>query len=240
MLLKTKELCVLMIMVGTRDVSANQNTTRLVPAPTNKAKELLVGVNIKNVVKSVPDTTTPPAISRPDTSKTEAVRAVPVLSIRLNAILIHQTPELMLIVALQAVAERAVKMIPELITQNVPARQCMNGARQPKNASAQRGINILVLGRDIPAARATAVITNIKNANALVDTHGTRRPELVFAAVATNTPARVAISPADRVRLVAENIPPANAQPVLLGTHQAECAFVMALTGVRSIKTALV
>ena len=38
MLLKTKELCVLMIMVGTRDVSANQNTTRLVPVLTSKAR----------------------------------------------------------------------------------------------------------------------------------------------------------------------------------------------------------
>ena len=79
-----REICALMIAVGIPDANAPMNTTRLVPAPTNKAKELHVTANIKNVVKN---TTTLPAISRPDTSKTEAVRAVPVLSIRLNAIL---------------------------------------------------------------------------------------------------------------------------------------------------------
>ena len=84
-----------MTMVGTPVVLVNRNTTRLVMAPTNKAKEPLAMANIKSVVKNVPDTTTPPAISRPDTSKTEAVRAVPALNIKLNATLIHQTPELM-------------------------------------------------------------------------------------------------------------------------------------------------
>ena len=131
-------------------------------------------------------------------------------------------------------------MTPELIIPNVPARPCMNGARQRKNASAQRGINTPAPVPDIPAARATAVTTNIKSVNVPQAIPGTRRPELVSAAVATNIPAQVVISPVGRVRLVAANIPPANAQPDLLGTHQAECAFVMALTGVRSIKTALV
>ena len=133
--------------------------------------------------------------------------------------------------ALRVVAERAVKMTPELITPSALVRPCMNGVRQRKNVFARPDTNILAPVPDIPAARATAVITNIKNANALVDTHGTRRPELVSAAVPTNTPARAATSPAGRVQLAAANIPPANAQPVLLGTHQAECAFVMVQIG---------
>ena len=128
-------------------------------------------------------------------------------------------------------AGQAVKMIPELIIPSALARPCMNGARQRKNASARRGTNILVQGRDIPAARATAVTTNIKSVNVPQAIPGTRRPELVSAAVATNTPARAVISPAGRVRLAAENIPPANALPDLLGTHQAACAFVMVQIG---------
>ena len=146
----------------------------------------------------------------------------------------------MLTAARLVVVGQAVKMTPELITPNALARPCMNGARRRKNAYVRPDTNTLAPVPDIPAATATAVITNIKNANALVDTHGMRRPELVSAAVPTNIPARAATSPAGRVRLVAENIPPANALPVSLGTHPAECAFAMALTGVRSIKTALV
>ena len=137
----------------------------------------------------------------------------------------------MLTVVRRVAAERAVKMTPELITPSAPAQPCMNGVRVAKNAYVRPDINTLVQGRDIPAATATAVITNIKNANALVDIHGMRRPELVFAAVPTNTPARAATSPAGRVQLAAANIPPANAQPVSLGTHQAECAFVMVQIG---------
>ena len=95
MLLKTKELFVLMIMVGTPVVYASRNTTKLVKGLMNKVKGQLVTANIKSVVKNVPDTTTPPAISRPDTSKPEAVRAVPALNIRLNAILILQIRGLM-------------------------------------------------------------------------------------------------------------------------------------------------
>ena len=131
----------------------------------------------------------------------------------------------------QPAADQAVKMIPELIIQNVAARPCMNGARRRKNASARPDTNILVQGRDIPAATATAVITNIKNANVLVDIHGMRRPELASAAVPTNIPVQAAISPAVRVRLAAGNIPPANVQPDSLGTHQAACASATAPTG---------
>ena len=137
-------------------------------------------------------------------------------------------------------AAQAVKMTAELITPSALAQPCMNGARQPKNASARRGTNTLVQGRDIPAARATAVTTNIKSVNALVDTHGMRRPELVFAVVPTNIPARAAISPAGRVRLAAANIPPVNVRPVSLGTHRAECVSAMVPTGACSIKIALV
>ena len=142
--------------------------------------------------------------------------------------------------ARRAAAERAVKMTVELITPNVPARPCMNGARRRKNASAQRDINTLAPVPDIPAVRATAVITNIKSVNVPQAIPGMRRPELVSAAVATNTPARGATLPAGRVRLAAENIPLANVQPVLLGTHRAACASATVPTGARSIKTALV
>ena len=90
-----RELCALMIMVGTPVVYASRNTTKLVKGLMNKVKGQLVTANIKNVAKNVPDTTTLPAISLPDTSKTEAVRAVPVLNIRLNAILTAATQGLM-------------------------------------------------------------------------------------------------------------------------------------------------
>ena len=90
-----RELCALMIMVGTPVVYASRNTTKLVKGLMNKVKGQLVTANIKNVAKNVPDTTTPPAIFLPDTSKTEAVRVVPVLNIRLNAILTAATRGLM-------------------------------------------------------------------------------------------------------------------------------------------------
>ena len=76
-----------MITVGTPVVLVSRNTTRLVMAPMSKAKEPLAMVSIQNVAKNVPDTTTLPAIFLLDTSKPEAVRAVPALNIRLNAIL---------------------------------------------------------------------------------------------------------------------------------------------------------
>ena len=142
--------------------------------------------------------------------------------------------------ARQAAAARAVKMTPELITPSALVRPCMNGARQRKNVFARRAINILVREPDMQVVKVIAATTNIKSVNALVDTHGMRRPELVSAAALINTPALAVISPAGRVRLVAENIPPANAQPVSHGIHPAACASATALTGVRSIKTALV
>ena len=174
-----------MIMVGTPVVLVSRNTTRLVMAPTSKAKELHVTASIKNVVKNVPDTTTPSAISLPDMSKTEAVRAVPVLNIRLNATLIHQIPELILTAALQAVAERAVKMTAELITPSALAQPCMNGARQRKNASARRGTNTLAPAATLAAVRAIAAMGNIRNANVKPDLHGMRQAECVSAMVPT-------------------------------------------------------
>ena len=59
-----RELCALMIMVGTPVVYASRNTTKLVKGLMNKVKGQLVTANIKNVAKNVPDTTTLPAIFR--------------------------------------------------------------------------------------------------------------------------------------------------------------------------------
>ena len=134
------------------------------------------------------------------------------------------------VVQRQAVA-RVVKMTPELITLNALARPCMNGARQRKNAYVRPDTNTLAPVPDIPAVMVIVVITNIKNVNARQAIPGTRRPELVSAAVLINTPARAATSPVGRVRLAAANIPPANVRPVSLGTHQAECAFATVPTG---------
>ena len=170
-----------MIMVGIPVVLVSRNTTRAVMAPMSKAKELRVTANIKSVAKNVPDTTTPPAISRPDTSKTEVVRVVPVLNIRLNAILTAVIPELILTVALQAVAERAVKMTAELITPSALVRPCMNGARQRKNASARRDINTLAPAATSAAVRAIAAMENIRNANVKPDSRGVPPAECVSA-----------------------------------------------------------
>ena len=139
-----REICALMIAVGIQVVYASRNTTKLVKGLMNKVKGQLVTANIKNVAKNVPDTTTPPAISRQDTSKPEAVKAVPALNIRLNAIPIHQIPELMLTVVRLLAAGRAVKMTPELITPNALVRPCMNGAHLRKNVYAQPDTNTLV------------------------------------------------------------------------------------------------
>ena len=174
-----------MIMVGTPVVLVSRNTTRLVMATTSKAKELHVTANIKNVAKNVPDTTTPPAISRPDTSKPEAVKAVTVLNIRLNAILIHQIRGLMLTAALQAAAGQAVKMIPELIIPSALARPCMNGARRRKNVFARRGTNILAPAATLAAVRATAAMENIRNANVKPDSRGVPLAECVSATAPT-------------------------------------------------------
>ena len=174
-----------MIMVGTPVVYASRNTTKLVKGLMNKVKGQLVTANIKNVAKNVPDTTTLPAISLPDTSKTEAVRVVPVLNIRLNAILTAAILELMLTVALQAAAERAVKMTPELIIPSALVRLCMNGARQRKNASARRGTNTLAPAATLAAVRAIAAMENIRNANVKPDSRGVPPAECVFATVPT-------------------------------------------------------
>ena len=227
-----------MIMVGTPVVLVSRNTTRLVMGQMSKVRERLVTANIKSVVKNVPDTTTPPAIFLPDTSKPEAVKAVTVLNIRLNAILIHQIRGLMLTAALQAVAELAVKMTAELIIPNALVRPCMNGARRQRNASAQPDINTPAPAATLAEVRAIAAMENIRNANALVDTHGMRRPELVFAAVPTNIPARAATSPAVTAIAVMGNIRNANVKPDSRGVPLAECAFATAPTGARSTKTA--
>ena len=178
-----REICALMIAVGIQVANAPMNTTRLVMAPMSKARELLVGVNIKNVVKSVPDTIIHQATFQPDTSKTEAVRAVPVLNIRLNAILTAATPELMLTAALQAAAAQAVKMTAELITPNALARPCMNGARQRKNAYVRRGTNILAPAATLAAVRATAAMENIRNANVKPDSRGVPPAACAFVTV---------------------------------------------------------
>ena len=188
MLLKTKELCVLMIMVGTPVVLVSRNIKRLVMATMSKAKELRVTASIKNVAKNVPDTTTPPAISRPDISKTEAVRAVPVLNIRLNAILTAVIPELMLTAARLVVVGQAVKMTVELITPNAPARPCTNGARQPKNAYVRRGTNILAPAATLAAVRAIAAMENIRNANVKPDSRGVPPVECVSATARIGAP----------------------------------------------------
>ena len=180
-----REICALMIAVGIQVANAPMNTTKLVQALMSRARELLVGVNIKNVVKSVPDTIIHQATFQPDTSKTEAVRAVPVLNIRLNVTLIHQIPELMLTVALQAAAGRVVLMTPELITPNVPARPCMNGAPAVKNASARRGTNILAPAATLAAVRATAAMENIRNVNVKPDSRGVPPVECAFATAPT-------------------------------------------------------
>ena len=167
-----KDCLVRIAVVGIRDVSANQNIAKLVMGQMSKVRERLVTANIKSVAKNVPDTTTPPAIFLPDMSKTEAVRAVPVLNIRLNAIPILQTPELMSTAVRRVAAGRAVKMTAELITPNALVRPCMNGARRRKNASAQRGINTSAPVATLAAVRATAAMENIRNVNVKPDSRG--------------------------------------------------------------------
>ena len=87
--------------------------------------------------------------------------------------------------ALQAAAGRAVKMTPELITLNAPARPCMNGARQRKNASARRGTNTLAPAATSAVVRAIAVMGNIRNANVKPDSRGVPPAECVSAMVPT-------------------------------------------------------
>ena len=240
-------------MAGTPVVNVNLSITKLVLVLMNKVKGQLVTANIKNVVKSVVDTTTSPAISRPDTSKTEAVRAVParpdtskteavravpVLNIKLNAILIAVIPELMSTAARRPAAGRAVKMTTELIIPNAPVQLCMNGAHRQKNASAQPDTNTLVPVPDILAAMAKAVPVNTKNVNAPLVILGMRRPELVSAAVLINTLVRAATSPEATAIAATTNIRNANVKPDSRGMPLAECASATAPTGVLLIKIA--
>ena len=90
-----REICALMIAVGIQVANAPMNTTKLVQALMSRARELLVGVNIKNVVKSVPDTIIHQATFQPDTLKQLVAQVVREQNIKLNATLIHQIPELM-------------------------------------------------------------------------------------------------------------------------------------------------
>ena len=91
----------------------------------------------------------------------------------------------MLIVALQAVVGQAVKMTPELITPNAPARPCMNGARRRKNVSARRGTNTLAPAATSAAVRAIAAMENIRNVNVKPDSPGVPPAECVSATVPT-------------------------------------------------------
>ena len=83
------------------------------------------------------------------------------------------------------VAARAVKMTPELITLNAPARPCMNGAPQPRNVSAQLVINTLVAAATSAAEMATAAMENIRNASVKPDSRGVPLAECVSATAPT-------------------------------------------------------
>ena len=86
------------------------------------------------------------------------------------------------------VAARAVKMTPELITLNAPARPCMNGAPQPRNVSAQLVINTLVAAATSAAEMATAAMESIRNASVKPDSRGVPLAECVFATAPTGAP----------------------------------------------------
>ena len=107
------------------------------------------------------------------------MKAVPVLSIKLGVIQIQVIRGLMLTAAPQAVAARVVKMTPELITPNVPARPCMNGAHLRKNASAQPDINTLAPAATLAAVKAPLAMENIRNANVKPDSRGVPPAECV-------------------------------------------------------------
>ena len=82
-------------------------------------------------------------------------------------------------------AERAVKMTPELITPNAPARPCMNGARQRKNAYVRPDTNTLAPAATLAEVRAIAAMGNIRNANVKPDSRGAPPVECAFAMVPT-------------------------------------------------------
>ena len=81
--------------VGIQVANAPLNTTKLVKGLMNKVKGQLVTANIKNVVKSVPDTIIHQATFQPDTLKQLVAQVVREQNIKLNATLIHQILELM-------------------------------------------------------------------------------------------------------------------------------------------------
>ena len=87
--------------------------------------------------------------------------------------------------ARRAAAGRAVKMTPELITPNALARPCMNGARQPKNASAQPDINTPAPAATLAAVTAIAAMENIRNVNVKPDSPGVPPAECVSATAPT-------------------------------------------------------
>ena len=164
-----------MTAIGTPAANVAPNITKPAPALTNKARARPATANIKNVATPAPGTIIPPAISPPDMSKTAVAPAAAAQNIRLNAILTPAIPELMLTAAPRAEPAAPARTIPELIIKNVPALICMNGAPVAKNASAQRGINILVPAATSAAVKALLAITNTKNANAKPDSPGAPR-----------------------------------------------------------------
>ena len=83
------------------------------------------------------------------------------------------------------VVGQAVKMTAELITPNVAARPCMNGARRQKNASARPDTNTLAPAATLAAVTATAATTNTKNVNVKPDSRGVPPAECVSAMVPT-------------------------------------------------------
>ncbi len=85
-------------------------------------------------------------------------------------------------------AERAVKMTVELITPNVPARPCMNGARRRKNVCAQPDINTLAPAATLAVVTAIAAMENIRNVNVKPDSRGVPPVECVSATARIGAP----------------------------------------------------
>ena len=161
-----------MTAIGTRGVPVIRNITKPAPVLMNKAKAKPATANIPSAATLAPDMIIPKAISLPDMSKAAVATVATASNIKLNAIQIHQIPELILIAARRPAKAQAVPMIPALIIKNAAALICMNGAPVAKNASAQLGINTPARGRTTPAVKALLAITNTKNANAKPDSPG--------------------------------------------------------------------
>ena len=79
-------------------------------------------------------------------------------------------------------------MTVELITPNVPARPCMNGARRRKNVCAQPDINTLAPAATSAAVRAIAAMENIRNVNVKPDSRGVPPVECVSATARIGAP----------------------------------------------------